>query len=431
MVSWGVLRNTRPGGRSGAGAGRPKTLRHHVQSLQEGLLLGYHSAWLYFVEIALLLAVAATPIFRAADSPPIPVERRVVNLDGLRGFAALSVFFNHAAVYHSLFVTGAWTSPGTRFYFLLGGLGVAFFFMITGYLFYSQLLRSHGKPDWRKLYIGRLFRILPLYWFAVALVLIGVLINTGFHLRVPAGQLVSELLRWSAGGLFDNIAINGYPGTGQIIAFVTWTLRFEWIFYASLIYISLLVTVRRVGLLFPPLLLVLVLLLVYLAHVANPAPLMCVALFSVGMSAAALKAVKPNLRIQGPLWSLAASGLLVFGLAFVPNAYRPAPMLLFGTVFVLITLGTDLFGLLSARASGRLGNISYGIYLLQGPVFAAVSSFSFLRALDMRSPLGHVAVTMLEALALIALATCTHVWIERPGIALGKRLLEKTVPQEK
>ena len=326
----------------------------------------------------------------------------------------------------TLFATRAWTYPGTRFYFLLGGFGVSFFFMITGYLFYSQLLRSGGKPDWRKLYIGRLFRILPLYWFAVALVLIGVLTNTVFHLQVPAEQLAWELFRWSAGGLFDNIPINGYSGTARIIAFVTWTLRFEWFFYASLIYISLLVAVRRVGLLFPPVMLVLVTLFVYGARIADPAPLMCIALFSVGMSAAALKAAKPQLRAQGPLSSLAASGLLVFGLAFVPNVYRPLPVLLFGSVFVLIALGSNLFGILSARASVRLGNISYGIYLLQGPVFAAVSSFSFIRALDMRSPLGHVAVTMLEALALMALATCTHVWIERPGIALGRRLLERT-----
>jgi peptidoglycan/LPS O-acetylase OafA/YrhL len=393
-------------------------------------LLGYYSAWLYFVEIAFLLAVAATPLFRADDSPPIPAERRVVNLDGLRGFAALSVFFNHAAVYHTLFATGAWTYPGTRFYFLLGGFGVAFFFMITGYLFYSQLLRSNGKANWRKLYIGRVFRILPLYWFAVALVVVGVLINTGFHLRVPTGQLISELLRWGAGGLFNNIPINGYPGTARIIASVTWTLRFEWFFYASLIYISLLVTVRRVGLLFPPLMLALVILLVYGARIADPAPLMCLALFSVGMSAAALKAAKPQLSTKGPLWSFLALSLLAFGLAFVPNAYRPMPVLLFGSVFVLIILGTDLFGLLTARPSTRLGNISYGIYLLQGPVFAAVSSFGFIRALDLRSPLGHVAVTMLEALLLIALATCTHVWIERPGIALGKRLVEKTAPQK-
>jgi peptidoglycan/LPS O-acetylase OafA/YrhL len=394
----------------------------------EGLLLGYYSVWLYFIEIAVLLAVAATPLFRAADSPPIPAETRVVNLDGLRGFLALSVFFHHAAVYHTLFATGTWTYPGTRFYFLLGGFGVAFFFMITGYLFYSQLLRSHGKLDWRKLYIGRLFRILPLYWFAVVLIVIGVLINTGFHLRVPLGQLASELLRWGAGGLFDTIPINGYPGTARIIVFVTWTLRFEWFFYASLIYLSLFVAVRRVGLFFPPVMLVI--LLIHEARVANATPLICVALFSVGMSAAALKTAKPQLRVKGPFWSFVAVGLLGFGLATAPTAYLPLPVLIFGTAFVLITLGSDLFGLLSARPSRRLGNISYGIYLLQGPVFAVVSSFSVIRALDMRSPLGHVAVTLLEALVLIAFATCTHVWIERPGIALGRLLLQKSAPQK-
>lgn len=387
-------------------------------------MLGYYSAWLFFIEIALLLAVAATPLFRAADSPPIPAESRVVNLDGLRGFLALSVFFHHSAVYHTLFATGAWTYPGTRFYFLLGGFGVAFFFMITGYLFYSQLLRSHGRPDWRKLYVGRLFRILPLYWFAVTLVVIGVLINTGFHLRVSVGQLISELLRWGMGGLFDTIPINGYPGTARIIVFVTWTLRLEWIFYASLIYLSLLVTVRRVGLLFPPLMLVI--LLIHEASVANATPLICVALFSVGMSAAALKAARPHLRLKGPLWSFVALWLIGFGLAIAPTVFLPLPVLIFGTAFVLITLGSDLFGLLSAPPSRRLGNISYGIYLLQGPVFAAVSRFTFMRALDMRSPLGHVAITMLEAFALIAFATCAHVWIERPGIAFGRLLLEKT-----
>jgi peptidoglycan/LPS O-acetylase OafA/YrhL len=189
-----------------------------------------------------------------------------------------------------------------------------------------------------------------------------------------------------------------------------------------------LVTVRRVGLFFPPVMLAI--LLIVETRLVNGAALMCVALFSVGMSAAALKAAKPQLSIKGPLWSFVALCLFGLGLAIAPTALLPVPVLIFGTAFVLITLGSDLFGLLSARPSRRLGNISYGIYLLQGPVFAAVSSFSFIRALDMRSPLGHVAVTMLEALALIAFATCTHVWIERPGIALGRLLLEKTAPQK-
>jgi hypothetical protein len=34
-------------------------------------------------------------------------------------------------------------------------------------------------------------------------------------------------------------------------------------------------------------------------------------------------------------------------------------------------------------------------------------------------------VTFFEAMALVTLATLTHVWIERPGIDLGRRLLAK------
>jgi peptidoglycan/LPS O-acetylase OafA/YrhL len=55
------------------------------------------------------------------------------------------------------------------------------FFMITGYLFYSQLLKQKGRPNWKKLYIGRIFRIIPLYWFAVALVVFGVAIHTNWR----------------------------------------------------------------------------------------------------------------------------------------------------------------------------------------------------------------------------------------------------------
>jgi peptidoglycan/LPS O-acetylase OafA/YrhL len=71
---------------------------------------------------------------------------------------------------------------------LLGPFGVSMFFMITGYLFYSQLLKGKGRPNWKKLYIGRVFRIIPLYWFAVALVVFGVAIHSNWRLNVSPIQ---------------------------------------------------------------------------------------------------------------------------------------------------------------------------------------------------------------------------------------------------
>jgi peptidoglycan/LPS O-acetylase OafA/YrhL len=93
-----------------------------------------------------------------------------------------------------------------------------------------------------------------------------------------------------------------------------------------------------------------------------------------------------------------------------------------GAAFLLIGSGADVFGILRTRPARRLGNISYGIYLLQGPVFAAASAIEAVRALDVGSPIGHWTVAMLEAIVLVSLATCTHRFIERPGIDLGRRL---------
>jgi len=381
--------------------------------------LDYYSIWPYFVAMGLLLVLIHSPFFRLADSPPTDAKGRVANVDGLRGFLAMAVVFQHVAVYHNYLLTAQWLYPQSHFYFLLGEVGVSFFFMITGYLFYTQLLRAQGFPNWRKLYVGRAFRILPLYWFAVILVLAGVLSHTGFHLRVPEVQFVSEILRWSAGGLFEAIPINGYSETKRLIVAVIWTLRFEWIFYFSLPLLAIFVSLRKIGWLFP--MIMLGFFLIHEALAPNPTTFLYGALFCIGMGAAVLKFVRPHLEISGPWASLAALALLVIAFTVAKTSYSPVPALLLGAVFFLIVLGTDLFGILATRPARRMGNISYGLYLLQGPVFAGLLSFSAVRSLDTVSPLGHWAFALLEGVALISLATLAHVLIERPGIALGRR----------
>ena len=74
-------------------------------------MIDYYSVWPFFLEIGLLLALVATPVFRTADSPPIPTDNRIETLDGLRGFLALSVFFHHAAVYQQYLRYHVWCLP--------------------------------------------------------------------------------------------------------------------------------------------------------------------------------------------------------------------------------------------------------------------------------------------------------------------------------
>src|SRR5215831_10336705 len=100
-----------------------------------------YSIWPYFACMGLLLAIAATPLFKAADVPPNPRDDRLSTLDGLRGFLALCVFFQHATLYGP-----PASAPG--FYFYNGQVGVETFFMITGYLFWSRLVAQRGRWDW-------------------------------------------------------------------------------------------------------------------------------------------------------------------------------------------------------------------------------------------------------------------------------------------
>jgi peptidoglycan/LPS O-acetylase OafA/YrhL len=390
-------------------------------------LLDYYSVWPFFLEIGLLLAIAATPLFRAADSPPIPTNRRIGTFDGLRGFLALSVFFHHTAVYHDYLCMGIWRSPSSRFYLLLGPAGVSMFFMITGYLFYAQLLKEKGLPDWKRLYIGRIFRIIPLYWFAVVLVVFGVMVHTAGHLNVSPIQFILEIVRWSMGALFPEAPIDASVFTYRITLYVTWTLRYEWFFYLSLLALAIPVRWRWSGRLFPPVFLCVA--LIHEAFAANsPTPWTCVALFLIGMSAAALRNWHPNLKLHRVAASLSAVALIVLAFLIPQYIFRPIPELLLGAAFLLIESGANLFGLLSTYPARRLGNISYGIYLLQGAVFAGASSFNFIRAFDLGSPLGHWTVSLLEAIALVVLATITHRFIERPGIDLGRRLVSRYSP---
>jgi peptidoglycan/LPS O-acetylase OafA/YrhL len=88
--------------------------------------------------------------------------------------------------------------------------------------------------------------------------------------------------------------------------------------------------------------------------------------------------------------------------------------------FQLIISGVTLFGLLVSRPARRLGNISFGIYLLQGPVLAASFLVPGVRSAALASPLGHWVVMAVDAILLVLLSTATHAMIERPGVRLGK-----------
>jgi peptidoglycan/LPS O-acetylase OafA/YrhL len=406
---------------------QPGELWWIVSSTGLGAKMGFYSPLPCLAIIALLMCLASTPLLKWAEAPPTDIAVRDSTIDGLRGLLALGVFFHHAAIWHRYIVTGEWDFPPSRFYNNLGPAGVSMFFMITGYLFWSQMLKAKGRPNFLKLYVGRLFRIVPLYLVLALIVLATVGFATNWRLNESPFAASTEVARSLAGGVL-NIPheINAYPETWLVSADVTWTLRCEWVFYASLIVTAFFARNELVGFLLPLAGLVAVVLLVLSGHRSFAASFTL--LFSAGMISAAIPKPLASAALNGiPQWALSAvaAGAVALAVTGFDGMFGVAPGLLLGASFLLIVSGATFFGLLVARPARRLGDISYGIYLLQGPVLLVAFCLPALRAASAASPAVHWSLVATAAAALTAFATVTHSLIERPGIRAGRRALTR------
>lgn len=155
-----------------------------------------------------------------AASAPSAGNTVFAGFDGLRAIAALLVLVVHVS-FHSGLTTGS--SIGV--YTARGEIGVAVFFLISGFLLYRPFVAAHfagrPSPDAGGFYIRRLLRILPLYWVALAVAL-NVVSNDRLGVDGFTGLLQTGLL------------IQGYRNEWAIQGLTqAWTLNVELAFYFS------------------------------------------------------------------------------------------------------------------------------------------------------------------------------------------------------
>jgi peptidoglycan/LPS O-acetylase OafA/YrhL len=372
--------------------------------------------------MAAAMALASLPLFRVLDEPPGSVVR-VSTIDGLRGFLALAVFAYHLAMLPGFLATAVWQVPDSRWLRALGPVGVSLFFMVTGFLFWTRLLRTQGRPGWRRLYLGRLFRIAPMYLVVVVAMLWVVFARSGFTLREPRDEVLRSVLQWLALGMVDTQPdING-QGAKHVLAGVTWTLWYEWAFYALLP--AWAAAARRrwhLGV-------VLVLLFVCLAvkRLWQVDALGLAALFVIGMVVASLRHAQPARTWPPALGSLVAVVCLAGAFLAPGGGYGTGAALLLGVFFHAVCSGATLFGLLGTRAAQRLGTISYSLYLMQGLVLTGLWAMAPVAAFAQSSPAAHWAVGIVGTGLLVLVAAAGYVGVERPGIALGRRVAQRLV----
>jgi len=383
----------------------------------------FYSVWPALACMTILLAFASMLPAGSMDIAP-GARTRISTLDGLRGFLAFGVFFHHGAIYHRYILDGVWTLPPSSVFTLFGQVGVSIFFMITGYLFWSRMISQRGLPNWKSFYVSRIFRIGPLYLVAVGVMLVVVFASTGFEIKVPILRLFQDIFRWSLLGLIKGGDVNGYANPGRILADVTWTLRYEWWFYLSLPLTALATRSSKAH--FAAVAASLIACLIYLGLQSGTEKFAltaaCIALFLQGMCCASLEKKGWTLRLPDWATSILVVATLAMVFLFFETAYRAGPVLCLGFVFYLIISGSSIFGLLVTRAARRLGDISYGIYLLQGIVLYFVFSTEPIRAYAILSPERHWIVILFCALLLTGCAAIAHHYVELPGIRTGRSI---------
>ncbi len=186
----------------------------------------------YFVIVVSVIVFIKMPFFIAADNKWHTNATRLITIDGLRGYLAVGVFVHHAIIYYRYLTEGIWDNPISSLYTQLGSVSVSMFFMITGYLFWGKVISSEGHPGWIKLFLGRVFRIGPVYFLMTGLMLLIIFAKTSFTLQDPPEKIMLQIAPLLLLGLFEpGNVINGFSGPKAITAAVTWTLRYEWLYY--------------------------------------------------------------------------------------------------------------------------------------------------------------------------------------------------------
>lgn len=164
------------------------------------------------------------------NESPTLTRLRIPGLDGVRGFAIISVF-----IYHFFAGWNHWQGIGSialGHLLRAGYLGVDLFFVLSGYLITGVLLKSRdGQHRWRNFFARRTLRIFPAYY--VVLLLSFTLVPwLDARLATPQGPLPKELVHnwpWFVSYLsnYHLTYQHGYP----VGLSLTWTLSVEEQFY--------------------------------------------------------------------------------------------------------------------------------------------------------------------------------------------------------
>ncbi|QZA98650.1 acyltransferase [Pseudomonas mandelii] len=377
------------------------------------------AAYLLAIVTAALLLRAVPKITRHLEHSG---ESRYASIDGLRGYLAFGVFVHHSVITWIFLRTGVIEFPPSNFYSQLGQGSVALFFMITGFLFWNRLLTQGRQHDWLAFAVSRVFRLYPLYLPLMLIVFVTVFYLQNWELKDPGIRLAGQILAWLT---FDRPDVNQYHQTGMLISNVTWTLGYEVFFYLALPLAGM-VFIYRGSWLQVVLCLIGIYALYQLVGWEHSLKKHFLASFLGGIGAA-YWIRRPHLMAWGQTRLAGIIALLALAIAFTAfnRAFNLLPLLLLSLFFVIVASGNTLFGALKPRSIRWLGEISYSTYLLHGFVlWVMVQRLPLVMDLDARDTWTYLLLLAVCTCLLIVISSLTFLYIEKPGMSAGRKLLQ-------
>jgi peptidoglycan/LPS O-acetylase OafA/YrhL len=338
---------------------------------------------------------------------------RNVPIDGIRGYLAFGVYVHHCLLTWIYLREGHLILPPHNFEFELGATSVAVFFMITAFLFWGRA-QAKGGLEVKSFFISRLFRIYPLYVFALILICSGVAYKSHWALLEPVTKIAVEIGKWLG---FRTPDIDNFPAV-QIDA-VTWTLLYEAWFYLSL---PLLVGIflKKYSLWKSAVALAIIALLFKFNHLQSNVA----AAFLGGVIAVYWRKDSKRIALaQTRVATVVALLCLACVFLFMYRPFNPVGIVLLSFFFTVIASGNSLFGFLKMRAGLWLGEISYSIYLIHSIVLwvlleNVLPHFSTFHLTPKWFAISAIGITPI----LVLFSSASYLLIERPLIDMGHRL---------
>jgi peptidoglycan/LPS O-acetylase OafA/YrhL len=323
-------------------------------------------------------------------------------LDGLRALCVLLVMFNHVRL----------PVPSA----IIGTLGVDIFFVLSGFLITTLMLRETertGTVSLKGFYTRRFFRIIPVYLATIVLYFIAV---HATHDAVKTAQF-DAALPWLL-TFFQEYR----PDTGNNILGHAWTLGIEEKFYVFWpLLLIILYPFRPRAMLSLAALFLAVLLLPHLYARSYGGLLVGAALAIALSSRARWNWLMPLLAV--PDGCLCLLVLATYALCCLD--YRLVLWFAVAVAWLIASLvrRTGLVRtLLESRILVYIGKRSYAIYLIHVLVLDSVSRLSVSVL-----PANAFVLVMIAYVGSVAFASLMHVLIEQPCINWGKRMSARIV----